>query len=85
VAWVDIDGTQTPNWGDINTSYIVSALAFQLDAFQNDGFQISGIIPTWVGINTLQSPGWATLSPAGSPAWGDINIIQTPNWTPVIT
>ena len=82
MAWSDIVDTQTPNWGNINTAQIVGGLAFQLDAFQNDAFQVTGLTPTWGAIDTSQIPGWATLSPAGSPSWGDIDTVQTPGWAP---
>jgi hypothetical protein len=83
MPWVDIPDAQTPNWADINTTQIFGGLAFQLNAFQNDAFQISGTISTWGNIDDSQSPGWAVLSPGTTPAWGNINTVQTPGWTPI--
>ncbi len=83
MPWSDINDAQTPNWAVVNSIQIVGGLAFQLDAFQNDAFQISGVIPTWAAVNTAQSPGWGILSPTNVPGWGNINTTQTPGWGPV--
>lgn len=83
MPWADIPDAQTPAWGDINTIQILGGLAFQLNAFQNDAFQIAGVIPTWGAIDDSQTPGWGALSPSGSPGWGNITTIQTPGWGPV--